>query len=120
MMGQGILRRLLGGAGQTPEVDIAEVARLRADTATGVQIVDVREPDEWAEGRIPGAVHIPMGELEARSGELDPARPVIAVCRSGRRSLWAAEALLARGFGDVASLAGGMIAWAGARQPVER
>ena len=103
--------------GETPEVDVAEAARARA--AGTAQLVDVREPDEWAEGRIPGAVHIPLGDLPARAGEVDPTRPVIAVCRSGRRSLAAADALLAAGFAEAASLAGGMIAWREAGQPVE-
>lgn len=101
-----------------PEVDVAHTVRARS--AGTSQIVDVREPDEWAEGRIPGAVLIPLGDLAKRRGELDPARPVIAVCRSGRRSLFAAEDLLSAGFTDATSLAGGMIAWREAGQPVER
>ncbi|MCE3276381.1 MAG: putative metallo-hydrolase [Propionibacteriaceae bacterium] len=84
------------------------------------QLVDVREPDEWAEGHAPGAALIPLGELAARQGELDPARPVVTICRSGRRSLDAAEILLGAGFRDARSLAGGMIAWRDAGLPVER
>lgn len=84
------------------------------------QLIDVREPDEWAQGHPPRAVLIPLGELEARRSELDPARPVVTVCRSGRRSLTAAEILLKAGFRDVWNLAGGMIAWRAARMPVER
>ena len=100
------------------EVDVAYTVRARTSHAT--QIVDVREPDEWDEGHIPGAIHIPLGDLAARLGELDPTRPVIAVCRSGQRSLLAAEELGAVGFGDAVSLAGGMIAWHEAGRPVER
>jgi len=103
---------------ETPEVNVAHTARARSTGAA--QIVDVREPDEWADGRIPGAVHIPLGDLPRRRGELDPTRPVIAVCRSGRRSLTAAEDLLGNGFAGAASLAGGMIAWREAGQPVDR
>lgn len=84
-----------------------------------VQIVDVREPEEWAAGRIPGSVLIPMGEVGGRLHELDRGRPVVTVCRSGRRSLYSADELLAAGFRDVQSLAGGMIAWVEAGQPVE-
>lgn len=104
---------------RTPEIDTAELVRLRRDDDT-VQVVDVREPDEWASGRIPGAVHVPLGELGLRKGELDPSRPVVAVCRSGRRSITAADALRGAGFGQVASLAGGMNAWREAGQPVDR
>ena len=84
------------------------------------QLVDVREPDEWAEGHPPGAALIPLGELAARQGELDPARPVVTICRSGRRSLDAAEILLGEGFRDARSLTGGVIAWSDAGLPVER
>lgn len=103
---------------ETPEVDVAQT--VQAWTAGSAQIVDVREPDEWSEGHIPNAIHIPLGKLDDRAKELDPSRPVIAVCRSGRRSLVAAEALIEAGFVDAASLAGGMIAWAEAKQPVAR
>jgi sulfur dioxygenase len=80
----------------------------------------VRERDEWNEGHIPDAQFIPLGELPARVGELDAARPVITICRSGQRSLVAVEILQRAGFTDVASMAGGMLAWAQARQPIER
>lgn len=113
----------IGGAGREPrQFAVPEVtveAFLRGAEAAP-QVVDVREQDEWAEGRIPGSVFMPLGEVGARLGELDPRRPVVTVCRSGRRSLYAAAEMLAAGFRDVRSLAGGMIAWAEAGQPVER
>lgn len=101
-----------------PETDVAATARARQDQTA--QIVDVREHGEWAAGHIPDAVHIPLGELLSRQRELNPLRPVITVCRSGNRSLVAAEFLLAQGFQDVKSLAGGMKAWSASGQPVER
>ena len=113
-----MLGRLFGQAPQAPETDVATTARERA--AGAIQIVDVREPDEWATGHIPGSVLIPLGELAARRGELDPARPVVVVCRSGSRSLTGADVLLGAGFKDAKSMAGGMIAWAEAGHPVER
>lgn len=100
------------------EVDVHQTARARSVGA--VQIVDVREPAEWAEGYIPGALLIPLGDLAARTGELEPARPVIAVCRSGNRSLTALDVLRDAGITDAKSLAGGMKAWQAAGQPVER
>lgn len=81
------------------------------------QILDVREDFEVAEGMIPGAVHIPMGELGARLAELDPSRPVIAVCRSGNRSARIADALNEAGF-TADTMAGGMVAWQRAGLPV--
>ena len=87
-----------------------------ADYATALgsdgQLIDVREPDEVAQGSLPGAVNIPVGSLPARVGELDPTRRVVLLCRSGGRSGQAAEFLSASGFGDVVNLAGGMLAWA--------
>lgn len=83
----------------------------------GCQLVDVREPVEHAESHISGAKLIPLGQLEQRCGELDPARPVIVMCRSGRRGAAAAEKLLARGFVEVGNLQGGMLAWQAAALP---
>ncbi len=76
-----------------------------------VQIVDCREPYEWVAGRIEGAIHIPLNGLMAGATEgLDPARPVVVVCRSGNRSELGALMLQARGF-DAHNLEGGMEEW---------
>jgi rhodanese-related sulfurtransferase len=83
---------------------------------TELQLIDVREPDEWEAGRIEGARHIPMSELGGRLDELDDGRPVVAVCRSGARSDRVAEALRARGY-DAHNLDGGMLAWEQAGLP---
>ncbi len=81
------------------------------DARRGVdQILDVREESEVSQGRIPGALHIPMGELHSRLSELDPLIPVIAVCRSGNRSATVADDLNRAGF-TASTMAGGMIAW---------
>ncbi len=92
------------------EITITE-AEQRRSTA---RILDVREDFEVEEGMIPGALHIPMGQLQTRLSELDPAVPVIAVCRSGNRSARVADALNGAGF-TADTMAGGMIAWAWAR-----
>ncbi len=75
------------------------------------QFIDVREPDEVAEGTLPGTVNIPVGMLADRLGELDSSRRTVVLCRSGGRSTQAAEILTAAGFGDVINLEGGMLAW---------
>jgi rhodanese-related sulfurtransferase len=80
-------------------------------------VLDVREPVELAEGRIAGSLNIPLGDLPARLGELDPARPIITVCRSGGRSSRAAQLLSVAGF-DVADLGGGMTQWTSEGRPV--
>ncbi|PRH81894.1 rhodanese-like domain-containing protein [Arenimonas caeni] len=105
---------------------------LRQMQARGVPVVDVREPGEFAEGHIPGAVNIPRGVLEfevdghpAVNCVRDPAlghrdQPVILNCRSGARSAMAADALRQLGFAEPLSLAGGFMGWANAGLPVER
>jgi rhodanese-related sulfurtransferase len=102
--------------GETPEVDVAEAVRARDED--GAVLLDIREPREWERWRIPGAVHIPMGDLAQRAGELDRSKPIVVYCKSGQRSLVSTDELLDLGYGDVASL-NGIIAWAEAEQPVE-
>jgi rhodanese-related sulfurtransferase len=74
------------------------------------QLIDVREPDEVAGGTLAGARNIPLGELPDRLSEVDPARRVVLLCRSGNRSGAAAEFLTENGFDDVVNLTGGMLA----------
>ena len=94
------------------EITITETDRRRSTA----RILDVREDFEVAEGMIPGALHIPMGQLQARLSELDPGVHVIVVCRSGNRSARVADALNAAGF-SADTMAGGMIAWSRAGLP---
>lgn len=86
-----------------------------AAAAGDVWLVDVREDDEWAAGHAQGALHIPLGALDAAAVPRD--RPVVAVCRSGNRSGMAAASLAQAGV-EVANMAGGMLAWAAAGLPV--
>ncbi len=96
-----------------PEITFTDTDRRRATD----QLLDVREDFEVAEGMIPGAIHIPMGELNARLDEIDRSRPVVVVCRSGNRSARVADALTGAGF-TADTMAGGMIAWQRAGLPV--
>lgn len=84
------------------------------------QLVDVREQAEFAGGRIAGARLLPLGEVERRAAELDRARTVVCVCRSGKRSAQAAEKLAALGFTHVQQLDGGLLAWEQAGLPLEK
>lgn len=87
----------------------------------GSTLLDVREEHEWAAGHAPGALHVPLRALPARLAELPPHRPVLVICRSGRRSAEAAALLagpLGAHVGDVANIEGGMVAWASAGFPV--
>ncbi len=76
-------------------------------------LIDVREPYEFAEGHVPGAVNIPLGSLPSRVADLDPAVETVLICRSGHRSKTAASRLKRAGFTDVASVRGGTLAWRG-------
>ncbi|MDN4646447.1 rhodanese-like domain-containing protein [Arthrobacter sp. PsM3] len=86
-------------------------------SGSDAQIVDVRETAEVAEGMIPGARHIALGELAGHLDALDKGRPVIAICRSGRRSAAAADQLTAAGY-TAYTVPGGMLDWTAAGFPV--
>ncbi len=90
-----------------PEVDVDELARRRADDTV---LVDVREPDEWREVRVPGGVHLPLGTLPGRLDEVPDGRPVHVICRSGGRSAQATRLLREAGL-DAVNVAGGTLAW---------
>lgn len=96
------------------EIDIAQLAAARAD---GAMVADVREPDEYLAGHVPGARLVPLGELTARVGELPRHQRLAVVCASGNRSLQAARWLASAGY-DAMSVAGGTKAWADAGQPI--
>jgi molybdopterin/thiamine biosynthesis adenylyltransferase/rhodanese-related sulfurtransferase len=93
------------------EIDATQ-ARDRIESGEPV-VVDVREQDEWDEGHIASAVHVPRGHLESRIERLAPdtGRPLIVYCSAGNRSAFAAKTLADLGYEDVVSLAGGFTDW---------
>jgi hydroxyacylglutathione hydrolase len=104
--------------GQTPQV--GEQRPHPSGVANGTLVVDVRAPDEWAAGHIPGALNIPLGHLAERAGELPRDRPIAVNCQGGGRSSIAASVLRANGFEQVANLAGGFRWWERSGFPVSR
>ena len=85
-----------------------------------VQVLDVRERDEWEDGHIPGSVHVPYHDLHALPQALDPERPIAAICGSGQRSAVAASLLKRLGARDVIHVVdGGVPHWRRAGWPVE-
>jgi rhodanese-related sulfurtransferase len=100
-----------------PEIDVAELETLRAAGET--EVLDVREGWEYRQARVPGVIHIPLGELVARVDEVPRDRRVVVICGHGSRSLSAAEFLLQRGYEGVASVAGGTTAWAASGREIE-
>jgi sulfur-carrier protein adenylyltransferase/sulfurtransferase len=84
----------------------------RMDRGDDIQLIDVRQPDEHDFARIPGAKLIPLGEVVARSNEIDPNRETVVHCKMGGRSAKAIEALQRSGFrGELKNLVGGITAW---------
>lgn len=85
-------------------------------------VIDVREQGEYAQGHIPNARHVPLGEITRRTGELDKFkdRPVILCCASGARSASALSQLKKAGFEKLYNLRGGLAEWEKAGQPISR
>ena len=93
------------------EITPVEVKDL-LESGKQLNLVDVREADEVADGMIPGAIHIPLGDVEARVSELDKSKPYILICRSGGRSGRATAFLEGAGY-NAANMTGGMLEWEG-------
>ncbi|HZU67256.1 MAG TPA: rhodanese-like domain-containing protein [Ktedonobacteraceae bacterium] len=89
------------------QITVEDLHSLRHD----LQVLDVRDPNEWQEGHIKGAVHIPYYDIEQRLPALNPAQPVAVVCGSGQRSTIACSLLQRHGFTQLFNVVGGMEAW---------
>ena len=93
------------------EITASEL-KAELDAGADIQLIDVRQPDEYAFAKIEGAQLIPLGEIIARMDELDPARETVIHCKMGGRSARAIEALQHHGFtGNMKNLVGGITAW---------
>ena len=92
-----------------------ELAKMRGDDVPVV--IDVRNEQEWREGHLPAAVHIPLGRLADRIADLPRGQPLVMQCGAGARSAIAVSILRRAGFPDVSNLAGGYHAWVGAGLP---
>lgn len=107
---------MLSGKPPVPEVDV-DTLEGRAPESF---LLDVREPQEYAEGHVPGAINLPQSDLASRLEELPRDRPIFVICRSGVRSMRAAQFLKQVGFADVINVQGGTLAWTAAGKAVER
>ncbi len=108
------LRSLMGPG--VPSVSVQEAAELQGGEA-GALIVDVREPNEYAQLRAKGAVLLPLGQLNGRVKDLPRDREILLMCRTGGRSSNATQFLAANGFENVTNVNGGMVAWHNAGLP---
>lgn len=98
------------------EVDVAELATAHAE---GAFVLDVREPQEYVLGHVPGAVLVPMGQLPGRLAEIPAHEPVYVICASGNRSRTVRDFLRAAGV-DARTVNGGTRAWAAGGRPLVR
>ncbi len=105
-------------ARQASRLDVDQLVEARADVDP--VLIDVRNPGEVSQGTIDRAVTIPLSQLRARLGELDPERPTVVYCASGFRSSIAASLLRAAGFEDVSDLKGGFNAWSALHSSASR
>ncbi len=102
---------------------VISIQQAEEQLAAGVQLLDVRTLEEWNEGHLKGATRIDVnadGFLEKAKAQLDPAKPLLVYCRSGKRSATAAQQLRGAGFTTVLEMRGGIIAWLEANKPVEK
>ena len=101
------------------EVSARDVLHMR-ERGEDFAMIDVREDREWNLGHVPGAVHVARGTLEGRiEGAVPRERKVVLYCARGNRSALAADTMREMGYGDVASLAGGIQAWVDAGGEIE-
>jgi rhodanese-related sulfurtransferase len=116
MFGGGLMRRISGYAETDPA---GAVLKINHEDAL---VVDVREDNEYKEGHILAARHIPLGSLDKRLTELDAykEKPVIVYCRSGQRSARACGILRRAGFQNVTNLKGGIMAWQSSKLPLDQ
>jgi hydroxyacylglutathione hydrolase len=94
----------------SPEVREATLDEVR-ERPVDAALIDVREPEEFANGHVPGALNLPQADLATRLDEVPRDRPLFMICQGGFRSLRSAQFLSQRGFADVASVKGGTEAW---------
>jgi rhodanese-related sulfurtransferase len=130
-MATGLKEMIHEAAGSVDDISAADLQRA-LDRGEVDLVIDVREPGEWSEGHIPGAMHVPRGMLELRAASDSPvAEPklterrdarIVTYClkRPGARSLLAARTLAQMGYANVAAMRGGLSEWSEQELPVER
>ncbi|CAN2254116.1 sulfurtransferase TusA family protein [Bacillus vallismortis] len=97
-------------ASSIPDISL-ETFKQKVESEEPLHILDVREAEEYEEAHIPGVVHIPLGEVEARSSELNKNDEIHIICHSGRRSEMAAQTMKKQGFKKVINVVPGMRDW---------
>jgi rhodanese-related sulfurtransferase len=119
--GKSVAQLLAEAAAKVPFMSLAELSERIGGNSRDLVILDLREREAFEAGRIPGAKHLPRGQLELRVNvELpDPTVRILTCCEFGKISTLAAVTLRELGYGRVAALDGGMKAWRDAGHPIE-
>ena len=116
------------GAGEPPGTQASPVAVMTQEQLVEhlarhpqhLFVLDVRSPQEYAEGHVPGAVNVPHDQLASRLAEVPKDKDVVVYCRTGRRTALATEMLAANGYKRISHLEGDMQAWTARGRPVEK
>ena len=102
----------------SPSIDEVGIDAIDSAAPNAV-VLDVREPEEFERGHVPGAVNVPQSDIATRLDEIPRDRPILTICQSGMRSVRSAQFLRQQGYQNVASVVGGTAAWRAAGRPVE-
>lgn len=97
---------------EIPEVTLSDF-QMRVESGEQLNILDVREQEEYDEAHIPGVKHIPLGEVESRMNELEQGQEIYIICHSGRRSATAGDMMAKKGFKTLYNVVPGMRDWTG-------
>lgn len=95
------------------QITADELKALLEEKGKNIKFIDVREPEEYISGHIPGVPLIPMNQIPTRLGELEPADEYVFICRSGNRSHMVSKFLQQNGIANVTNFNGGMLSWNG-------
>ena len=103
-----LIFKLFGYLGR---LGIKQLSPKELDEKKGMVLLDVRTNNEYAQGHIPGAVHIPLSEIGEKVKKLKKDKDIVVFCQSGNRSIWAIKRLMGMGFKNLYNLKGGYRAW---------
>ncbi len=103
-----LIIKLLGFLGR---LGIKQIGPRELDQKKGIMLLDVRSDREYAQGHIPGAVHVPLPEIGDRVKKLKKDKELVVYCRNGNQSIWAIKRLMGMGYKNLYNLKGGFNAW---------
>jgi rhodanese-related sulfurtransferase len=108
----------MSGWPSVPTFSVQEAHEHLEDAGSGAILIDVRNPDEFAQARVPGSILMPLPFFAGRFAALPADREILIICATGNRSSTATAYLLGNGFERVANVAGGIVAWYRAGLPI--